>query len=43
MSVSNMLSGILAHTKVKDISVNDVNIEEIVCRMYGNGGDFSAQ
>ena len=42
VSVSNMLSGILAHTKVKDISVNDVNIEEIVCRMYGNGGDFSA-
>ena len=43
VSVSNMLSGILAHTKVKDISVNDVNIEEIVCRMYGNGGDFSAE
>lgn len=43
VSVSNMLSGILAHIKVKDISVNDVNIEEIVCRMYGNGGDFSAQ
>lgn len=36
-SVSDMLSYILSKTQVKDISVNDVNIEEIVCRMYGSG------
>lgn len=33
--ISDMLSYILSHAQVKDISVNDVNIEEIVCRMYG--------
>ena len=37
ISVSDLLSYILNKTQVKDISVNDVNIEEIVCRMYGNG------
>lgn len=35
VSISNMLSFILKNIQVKDISVNDVNIEEIVCRMYG--------
>ena len=35
ISVSDMLSYILGKTQVKDISVKDVNIEEIVCRMYG--------
>lgn len=41
ISVSDLLSYILNKTQVKDISVNDVNIEEIVCRMYGNGGAAS--
>lgn len=35
ISISDMLSYILANVSVKDLSVNDVNIEEIVCRMYG--------
>lgn len=35
ISISDMLSYILANTQVKDLSVSDVNIEEIVCRMYG--------
>lgn len=35
ISISDMLSYVLANVHVKDISVNDVNIEEIVCRMYG--------
>lgn len=35
ISISNMLSYILKNVQVKDISVNDVNIEEIICRMYG--------
>lgn len=35
ISISDMLSYILKNVQVKDISVNDVNIEEIVCRMYG--------
>ena len=35
ISVSDMLSYILGKTQVKDIPVKDVNIEEIVCRMYG--------
>lgn len=39
VSVSEILSYILGKTQVKDISVSDVNIEEIVCRMYGNGGE----
>lgn len=34
-TVSDILSYILGKVQVKDISVNDVNIEEIVCRMYG--------
>lgn len=35
ISISDMLSYILANVSVKDLSVSDVNIEEIVCRMYG--------
>lgn len=34
IGVSDMLSYILTHTNIADISVNDVNIEEIVRRMY---------
>ncbi|NLL92826.1 MAG: ATP-binding cassette domain-containing protein [Clostridiales bacterium] len=34
-SVSDMLTYILGKTQVKDISVKDIDIEEIVCRMYG--------
>jgi ABC-2 type transport system ATP-binding protein len=37
VSVSEMLAYILGKIKIKDISVKDVNIEEIVCRMYGKG------
>ena len=37
VSVSDMLAYILGKIKIKDISVKDVNIEEIVCRMYGKG------
>ncbi len=33
--ISDLLSYILSKTQVKDIAVKDVNIEEIVCRMYG--------
>lgn len=39
ISISDMLSYILSHTNVADISVNDVNIEEIVRRMYVNEGE----
>lgn len=35
IQISDLLSYILSKTQVKDIAVNDVNIEEIVCRMYG--------
>lgn len=35
ITVQKMLSYILDKLHVKDISVTDVNIEEIVCRMYG--------
>ncbi|MDE6313466.1 MAG: ATP-binding cassette domain-containing protein [Lachnospiraceae bacterium] len=35
ISVQSMLSYLLKRVQIKDISVNDVNIEEIVCRMYG--------
>ena len=35
ISISDMLEYILHNAQLKDISVNDVNIEEIVCRMYG--------
>lgn len=35
ISISDMLEYILKNTQLRDISVNDVNIEEIVCRMYG--------
>lgn len=35
ISIADMLEYILKNTQLKDISVNDVNIEEIVCRMYG--------
>lgn len=35
ISISDMLAYILNNIQLKDISVNDVNIEEIVCRMYG--------
>ncbi len=33
--ISDLLYYILSKTQVKDIAVKDVNIEEIVCRMYG--------
>ncbi|SEP76457.1 ABC-2 type transport system ATP-binding protein [Lachnospiraceae bacterium RM5] len=35
LSIADMLEYLLKNTNIKDISVNDVNIEEIVCRMYG--------
>lgn len=35
LSIADMLECLLKNTNIKDISVNDVNIEEIVCRMYG--------
>lgn len=35
ISMADMLEYVLKNTQLKDISVNDVNIEEIVCRMYG--------
>lgn len=37
IAVSDMLSAILASAPVKDISVSNVNIEQIVGRMYANG------
>ena len=39
ISIADMLEYILKHTNLKDISVSDVNIEEIVCRMYGKEGE----
>ena len=37
--VGEMLSHILSLTKVKDISVKDADIEEIIRRLYKHGGD----
>lgn len=37
IAVSDMLSAILASVAVKDISVSDVNTEQIVSQMYANG------
>lgn len=41
MHVTEMLSYTLSHTNAKDISIKDADVEEIIRKLYSEGGNFS--